>query len=434
MNTNKAIVNKAGAITTSVVSSGLLQPYQAKKFLQQTFDATPLMQAIRHEVRTEKSGEIDKIGIGKRKLRGKMENVDDGYRAGVEFGSIKYETTAVRLPWEITEETIRQNIEGENLENVITNLMTKQVGVDSEDLLINGDENVSKDNPDYDFLKLNTGIKKMIQDGGHVVDVSGTGGMDLEMFYKAVASIPNRFNNGNLRWLMSPTRAQQWELFLLEKITEKGGAVPQELYKSPVAIPSMQVPGLSNDAIILAEPKNLIEVNTYSMKLRKDATGIRYYVSSEKGKIYLRKRQEQTSMPILSLNSNIQSYDMSRSIYKTRTRLTLVTSKNAKKGSFVNSSLEKKIGKFADIQTVDEDVTKTELNQKISTFKKDTSIVDQELSVTATGDTRCVSGKCAYVQISPIGAKRIMFIEEDTHTFENGHHKMNLKLSYEKTK
>ena len=271
-NENKAIVNKAGAITTSVVSSGLLQPYQAKKFLQQTFDATPLMQAIRHEVRTEKSGEIDKIGIGKRKLRGKMENVDDGYRAGVEFGSIKYETTAVRLPWEITEETIRQNIEGENLENVITNLMTKQVGVDSEDLLINGDENVSKDNPDYDFLKLNTGIKKMIQDGGHVIDVSGTGGMDLEMFYKAVASIPNRFNNGNLRWLMSPTRAQQWELFLLEKITEKGGAVPQELYKSPVAIPSMQVPGLSNDAIILAEPKNLIEVNTYSMKLRKDAT------------------------------------------------------------------------------------------------------------------------------------------------------------------
>ncbi len=163
-------------------------------------------------------------------------------------------------------------LRGKISENVITNLMTKQVGVDSEDLLINGDENVSKDNLDYDFLKLNTGIKKMIQDGGHVVDVSGTGGMDLEMFYKAVASIPNRFNNGNLRWLMSPTRAQQWELFLLKKITEKGGAVPQELYKSPVAIPSMQVPGLSNDAIILAEPKNLIEVNTYSMKLRKDAT------------------------------------------------------------------------------------------------------------------------------------------------------------------
>ena len=47
--------------------------------------------------------------------------------------------------------------------------------------------------------------------------------------------------------------------------------IPQELYKSPVAIPSMQVPNLSDDAIILAEPKNIIEVNTYAMKLRKDA-------------------------------------------------------------------------------------------------------------------------------------------------------------------
>ena len=33
----------------------------------------------------------------------KVENKDDGYRAGVEFGSIHYETKAVRLPWEITE-------------------------------------------------------------------------------------------------------------------------------------------------------------------------------------------------------------------------------------------------------------------------------------------------------------------------------------------
>ena len=163
------------------------------------------------------------------------------------------------------------------------------------------------------------------------------------------------------------------------------------------------------------------------------STGIRYYVSSEKGKIYLRKRQEQTTMPILSLDSNIQSYDMSRSIYKTRTRLTLITSKKKNKGKFTNSALEKKIGKFADIQTVDEDITKTEIKQKIATFKKDTSVVAHELSVSAIGDMRCISGKCAYVQIVPIGVKRIMYIEEDTHTYEKGYHKMDLKLSFEKT-
>ena len=271
MNTNRQIVNKAGTIETSVVTSGLLQPYQAKRFLQQTFDATPLMKAIRHVTRTEKSGEIDKIGIGKRKLRAKVENVDDGYRAKPEFGSIHYETKAVRLPWEITEETIRQNIEGENFEKIVTDLMTKQMGVDTEDLLINGDEDTPNTDPDYDFLKLNDGIKKIITNGGHIIDVTGADDMEMEMFYKAVAAVPNRFNNGRLRWLMSPTRAQLWELFLLNKVINNGGVVPEELYKSPVAIPSMQVPGLSNDVIILSEPLNIINVNTYAVKIRKDA-------------------------------------------------------------------------------------------------------------------------------------------------------------------
>lgn len=271
MNTNRRIVNKAGTIETSVVTSGLLQPYQAKKFLQQTFDATPLMKAVRHETRAEKSGEIDKIGIGRRKLRGKVENADDGYRAKPEFGSIHYETKPVKLPWEITEETIRQNIEGENFEAIVTNLMTNQVGVDTEDLLINGDEDIANTDPDYDFLKLNDGIKKIITNGGHIVDVSGAVDMEMEMFYKAVASIPNRFNNGKLRWMMSPTRAQQWELFLLNKVINNGGVVPEALYKSPVAIPSMQVPNLSNDVVILCDPMNIINVNTYAIKIRKDA-------------------------------------------------------------------------------------------------------------------------------------------------------------------
>lgn len=271
LRTNKQIV-KDGAVTTSVVTSGLLQPYQAKKFLRQTFDATPLMGAIRHETRTERKGEIDKIGVGRRLLRRKVENTDDGYRAKPNFGSIEYSCNPVRLPWEITEDTLRENIEGENLETTITNLMTTQIGVDSEDLIINGDEATSSENPDYDFLKLDDGVIKQVSTGGHILDVTGSSNMELEMFYKAVASIPNKYNNGKLRWLMSPTRAQQWELFLLNKVINAGGAVPEALYKSPVAIPSMQVPNLADDIVILIDPKNITEVNTYTVKIRKDAT------------------------------------------------------------------------------------------------------------------------------------------------------------------
>lgn len=271
LRTNKQIV-KDGAVTTAVVTSGLLQPYQAKKFLRQTFDATSLMGAIRHETRTERKGEIDKIGIGSRLLRRKVENSDDGYRAKPKFGSIEYSCNPVRLPWEITEDTLRENIEGEGFEKTVTDLMTTQIGIDTEDLIINGDEDTLSSDPDYDFLKLDNGIVKQISNGGNVFDASSYSNMDMEIFYKAVSLIPNKYNNGNLRWLMSPTRAQQWELFLLNKVINAGGVVPEALYKSPVSIPSMQVPGLADDKIILIDPKNITEVNTYGVKIRKDTT------------------------------------------------------------------------------------------------------------------------------------------------------------------
>jgi len=314
MPTNAQIIKNT--ITTDSVSHGILTPYQAKKFLVQTFEATPFQQAIRHVTRTEKSGEIDKIGIGHRLLRPKVENTFDGVTASPTFGVVKYACEATRLDWDITNETLRQNIEGENMDDIVTNLMTKQVGVDSEDLLLNGEENAATaeafsastaykagdcvtedgglyrfreshaagawnaseverigDAADKVFLGQNDGIIKALQNG-HIIDVSGAKEMELDMFYKAVASMPTRFNDGTLRWMMSPTRAQQWELFLLNKVINAGGAVPESLYKSPVGIPSMGVPMMPDDTVILSNPKNFVQVNTYAMKIRKDESSV----------------------------------------------------------------------------------------------------------------------------------------------------------------
>ncbi len=282
---NRTIIRKA-AIETGSLSSGLLNPEQARKFIQQTFEATNLNKLIRHEMRTAKTGEIDKIGIARRILRKKTENHDDGYRAGAETSQIEYATTAVRLPWEITEETLRENIEGQYLEQIITDLMTTQLGVDLEDLYLNGDEGIESTDPDYDFLKINDGWIKQISNGGHVYDASGENNMSLDLFYKTLKTLPNKYNNGKLRWLMSPHRAQEWELFLLNKITEAGGAVPESVYNSPARIPTIECPSLDDGTIILTDPKNLVVVNTYSVKIRKTTEGKeaimmdkRYYVT-----------------------------------------------------------------------------------------------------------------------------------------------------------
>lgn len=272
MNTNSSIIRKA-AIETGTLTSGLLNPEQARKFIQQTFEATNLGGLIRHEMRTAKAGEIDKIGIASRIVRKKTENHDDGYRADVKTSQIEYATTAVRLPWEITEETLRENIEGQNFEQIVTNLMTTQLGVDMEDLYLNGDEATVEDADDYDFLKINDGWIKQIVNGGHVYDASAENGMSLDMFYKALAAIPNKYNNGKLRWLMSPRRAQEWELFLLNKVVNAGGAVPDTVYNAPAKIQTIECPSLSDDKIILTDPKNLIVVNTYGVKIRKTVEG-----------------------------------------------------------------------------------------------------------------------------------------------------------------
>lgn len=274
MRTNEQIVSKA-AVTTGGLSAGLLNPEQSKKFIQQTFDATPLGNLVRHEMRRAKTGEIDKIGIASRILRKKIENTDDGERQGVSTSKIEYSTTDVRLPWEITEETLRQNIEGQGFEATVTNLMTTQLGCDLEDLYINGDSATAAEDPDYNFLKINDGWIKLILSGGHVEDRTAisSGAITMDAFYDGLRAMPNKYNNGKLRWLMSPHRQQEWERYLLNQAITSGGIITDKRIENPAAIPVISVPAMPDDKVILTDPKNLVVVNTYDVIIRKTVEG-----------------------------------------------------------------------------------------------------------------------------------------------------------------
>lgn len=274
MNTNTNIVNKA-AITTADVTSGLLNPEQSRQFIKQTMESTALGGLIRTEIRRAKTGELDKIGIGSRLVRKKTEDTDDNYRGKPVFSKVEYSTVAVRLPWEITEETLRENIEGQGLEAVITNLMAQQVGIDMEDLWLNADKATATDAEDYDFLKLNDGWIKKLLAGSHVVDRTSVDGgkLSLDVWNDALLEMPNKYNNGKLRWFMSPHRKQTWETYLLDKAITAGGIVSDRRIENPYAIPAIAVPSMPDDKVILTDPKNLIVVNTYDTKIRKTVEG-----------------------------------------------------------------------------------------------------------------------------------------------------------------
>lgn len=269
---NNANVAKS-ILTDTFASAGLLPAESARQFLDETYEKTALRQQIRHEIRTAKTGYIDRIGINNRILREKHENYDDGERAGVYTSQLGYRTTDVRLTFEISGDTLRQNIEQSRLESHITGLMTDQAARDLEDLSVNGNEDVSSSDPDYKFLKINNGFRKQIIAGGITYDVGSINGgaMSIDTFYKGAMKLDSKYLDPKMRWLMSPRRKMEWDRVLNAQGISVGGFATERFYNSPASYPVIEIPRLDDNTILLTDPKNLIEISTYSVSLKKDA-------------------------------------------------------------------------------------------------------------------------------------------------------------------
>lgn len=118
--------------------SGLLGAEQANQFIDYMWDATVLGSQVRTIRMRSTEQEIDRIGVGKRLIRAAVEAVDTGENQGVYFSKISMTTKKIRLDWELSTETLEDNLEGEALEDHIARMMATQAGMDLEDLAING--------------------------------------------------------------------------------------------------------------------------------------------------------------------------------------------------------------------------------------------------------------------------------------------------------
>lgn len=132
-------VMKAIVTTTDLQAGGYLLPKQAQAFILTAMDSTDLLKAIRTIMMPSNTYEIDKIGIGRRLMRGMGENEDmTPYTQKPIFGKIELISKKYALPWEISEDTILENIEGEGIKAKIARLMSNAFGLDAEDLGIYG--------------------------------------------------------------------------------------------------------------------------------------------------------------------------------------------------------------------------------------------------------------------------------------------------------
>lgn len=175
--------------TTEIGSAGggLLNTDQSNRFIDYMFDATVLGKECRVERMRANERDFDKVGVGQRIVRGATEAVDTGQNAGVTFSKVTITTKKLRLDWELSTESLEDNIEGRDLEDHIARLMATQMGNDLEDLAINGD--TASSDP---LLKVFDGWYKLALAGAHVVDGGGTV-LNRLHFNKALKAMPRNY-------------------------------------------------------------------------------------------------------------------------------------------------------------------------------------------------------------------------------------------------
>lgn len=202
--------------TTEVGSGGggLLNAEQTDRFIDYMFDATVLAQpgeAQRKRMRAT-TAEYDKVGVGRRLVRGATEAVDTGENAGATFTKISLTTKKLRLDWELSSESLEDNIEGDDLEDHIARLMATQLGNDIEDLSINGDT-ASTDGT----LKVFDGWYKRALAGAHVVDAGGAT-LSPVLFNSALKAMPRNFmqKRNQLRFYSGSNAIQDYLYYFMQ--------------------------------------------------------------------------------------------------------------------------------------------------------------------------------------------------------------------------
>ena len=186
---------------------GLLNPEQSARFLDYMFDATVVGKLARTVRMRADTTEIDRIGVGEKLMKLAAEAENTGSNSAVQFSKISLTTKKLRLDWELSTESLEDNIEGADLEDHIARLMATQAGNDLEDVVLNGDTSLSSDN----LYKAFDGIVKIAKANGHVVDADGAT-IDRSVFNNALKAMPRKYKQRrpDLRFLSGSNLIQDY--------------------------------------------------------------------------------------------------------------------------------------------------------------------------------------------------------------------------------
>jgi hypothetical protein len=155
------------------------------------------------------------------------EGDNTGSNAAVTFSKISLTTKKLRLDWELSTESLEDNIEGADLEDHIARMMATQAGNDIEDLVLNGDTASATT-----FLTAFNGVVKKAKTSGRVVDAGGAE-VSRAVFNSALKAMPRKYKQrrNDLRFLAGSNLIQD---FLYKNSITAGTANPEDIASSVI--------------------------------------------------------------------------------------------------------------------------------------------------------------------------------------------------------
>lgn len=260
---NRTLLAKADlAIADLTSDGGLLQPEQAAKFIRLAIKSSKLLGMVTVTPMRSDKQLIESIRFGSRVLHAGQEATElaSGDRSKPTTGKVELDAQLMKGEVRLSNETLEDNIEREELRNTIMTLMTEAVGRDLEELVIAGDTT----NADP-FLALFNGI--LAQASSHTYNAAAA--MLSRAILKntlKVVPIEYRRDKSKLRYLTSTNAEISYRDQLADRATTLGDKMTTE--DAPVmysGIPVIDVPlfpenvgGIANRTnVLLCDPKNI---------------------------------------------------------------------------------------------------------------------------------------------------------------------------------
>ena len=188
-NANYGVTTGPNAVNPTGAPGGILNPEQARRFIDYVWDATVLAQDGRRVTMRANTIELEKVNVGERVIRAASQALGEYTNAGATFTKVELTTKKIRLDWEVATEALEDNIEGSALEDHLVRLMTNAFGNDLEDLAINGNGGVDP------FLGIMNGFVNQVKTTGdaHEAVVDATLGWTPQVMQEIIYAMPRKY-------------------------------------------------------------------------------------------------------------------------------------------------------------------------------------------------------------------------------------------------